>query len=92
MKPRHAIETDLFADNLRRKKNDSLENDAVGDHLLAEIASHIDFAVLEAEGDRVAPRSMRAQWDFDTVFNSDNTYRGICADRGYSSAEREAWM
>ncbi len=50
MKARFAIETDLFAADLHRRKIDSL-----GDPL-AKIESCIDFAALAAEGDRVAPR------------------------------------
>ena len=50
MKPRSAIKTDLFADELHRKKIDTL-----GDPL-AEIESYIDFAALAAEVDRIAPR------------------------------------
>jgi IS5 family transposase len=55
MKPRSAIKTDLFADEHHRKKIDSL-----GDPL-ADIESHIDFAALAAEVDRVAPRPVSAQ-------------------------------
>lgn len=55
MKPRSAIKTDLFADEYHREKIDSL-----GDPL-AEIESHIDFAALAAEVDRVAPRPISAQ-------------------------------
>ena len=55
MKPRSAIKTDLFADEQHRKKLDAL-----GDPL-ADIASHIDFAALAAEVDRVAPRPVSAQ-------------------------------
>jgi hypothetical protein len=55
MKPRSAIKTDLFADEHHRKKIDSL-----GDPL-AEIESHIDFAALAAEVDRVAPRPVSPQ-------------------------------
>jgi hypothetical protein len=55
MKPCSAIKTDLFADDHHRKKIDSL-----GDPL-AEIESHIDFAALAAEVDRVAPRPVSAQ-------------------------------
>ena len=51
MKPRSAIKTDLFADEYHREKIDSL-----GDPL-AEIESHIDFAALAAQVDRVAPRA-----------------------------------
>ena len=55
MKPRSAIKTDLFADEHHRKKIDAL-----GDPL-AEIESHIDFASLAAEVDKVAPRPVSAQ-------------------------------
>ena len=55
MKPRSAIKTDLFADEHHRKKIDSL-----GDPLI-DIESHIDFAALAAEVDRVAPRTVSAQ-------------------------------
>lgn len=55
MKPRTAIKTDLFADEHHRKKIDSL-----GDPL-ADIESHIDFAALAAEVDKVAPRPLSAQ-------------------------------
>lgn len=55
MKPRSAIKTDLFADEHHRKKLDSL-----GDPL-ADIESHIDFASLAAEVDKVAPRPVSAQ-------------------------------
>ena len=55
MKQRSAIKTDLFADEHHRKKIDSL-----GDPL-AEIESHIDFAALAAEVDRVAPRPVSPQ-------------------------------
>ena len=55
MKPRSAIKTDLFADELHRKKIDTL-----GDPL-AEIESYIDFATLAAEVDRIAPRPVSAQ-------------------------------
>lgn len=54
MKPRSAIKTDLFADEHHRKKIDSLDDP------LAEIESHIDFAVLAAEFDRVAPCQVSA--------------------------------
>ena len=50
MKRRSAIKTDLFADELHRKKIDSL-----GDPLAA-IESHIDFTALATEVDRIAPR------------------------------------
>ena len=55
MKPRSAIKTDLFADELHRKKIDTL-----GDPL-AEIESYIDFAALAAEVDRIAPRPVSPQ-------------------------------
>lgn len=55
MKKRTAIKTDLFADDHHRKKIDTL-----GDPL-AEIESHIDFAALAAEVDRVAPRPVSLQ-------------------------------
>src|SRR5574337_1295435 len=55
MKPRSAVKTDLFADEHHRKKSDSL-----GDPLV-DIESHIDFAALAAEVDRVAPRPVSAQ-------------------------------
>ncbi|MFZ5637090.1 MAG: IS5 family transposase [Pseudomonadota bacterium] len=55
MKPRSAIKTDLFADEHHRQKLDKL-----GDPL-TEIESHIDFAALAAEVDRVAPRPVSAQ-------------------------------
>ena len=55
MTRRTAIKTDLFADEHHRKKIDSL-----GDPL-AEIESHIDFAALAAEVDRVAPRMVSPQ-------------------------------
>jgi len=55
MKPRSAIKTDLFADEHHRKKIDSL-----GDPLV-EIESHLDFAALAAEIDRVGPRPVSAQ-------------------------------
>lgn len=55
MKPRSAIKTDLFADEHHRRKIDSL-----GDPL-TEIESHIDFAALAAEVDRVAPRPVSTQ-------------------------------
>lgn len=55
MKSRSAIKIDLFADDHHRKKIDSL-----GDPL-AEIESHIDFAALAAEVDRIAPRPVSAQ-------------------------------
>ena len=55
MKPHSAIKLDLFADEHHRKKIDSL-----GDPLV-EIESHIDFAALAMEVDRVAPRPMRPQ-------------------------------
>lgn len=55
MKPRSAIKTDLFADEQHRKKIDTL-----GDPL-TEIESHIDFAALAAEVDRVAPRPQSPQ-------------------------------
>lgn len=55
MKPRSAIKTDLFADEHHRKKIDAL-----GDPL-AKIESHIDFATLAAEVDRVAPRPVSLQ-------------------------------
>ncbi|GAB6049142.1 IS5 family transposase [Methyloparacoccus murrellii] len=51
MKPRRAIKTDLFADEHHRKKIDPL----------ADIDSHIDFASLAAEVDKVAPRPVSAQ-------------------------------
>jgi len=50
MKPRSAIEAGRFADEHHRKKIGTL-----GDPL-TEIESHIDFAALAAEVDRVAPR------------------------------------
>ena len=50
MKPLSVIKTDLFAFDHHRKKIDTL-----GDPL-SEIESHIDFAALAAETDRVAPR------------------------------------
>lgn len=55
MKPRSAIKTDLFADEQHREKLDTL-----GDPLI-EIESHIDFAALAAEIDRVAPRPVSSQ-------------------------------
>lgn len=55
MKPRSAIKTDLFADDLHRKKIDSL-----GDPL-ADIEGHIDFAALAARVDQIAPRPVSAQ-------------------------------
>lgn len=55
MKQRNAIKTDLFADEHHRKKIDTL-----GDPL-TEIESHIDFAALAAEIDRVAPRPVSPQ-------------------------------
>ena len=55
MKPRSAIKTDLFADEHHRKKIDTL-----GDPL-TEIESHIDFAALATEIDRVAPRPVSPQ-------------------------------
>lgn len=55
MKPRSAIKTDLFADAYHRKKIDTL-----GDPL-AEIESHVDFAALAAEVDRIAPRPVSPQ-------------------------------
>ena len=55
MKRRSAIKTDLFADELHRKKIDSL-----GDPLAA-IESHIDFTALAAEIDRIAPRPVSTQ-------------------------------
>ena len=55
MKPRSAIKTDLFADESHRAKIDAL-----GDPL-QEIESHIDFAALAAQVDRVAPRTVSAQ-------------------------------
>lgn len=54
MKPRSAIKTDLFSADQRREKIDCL-----GDPL-TEIESHIDFAALAAEVDRVAPRPVSA--------------------------------
>jgi len=50
MKPRTAIKTDLLADVHHRPKIVWL-----GDPL-TDIESHIDFAALAAEVDRVAPR------------------------------------
>lgn len=55
MKPRSAIKTDLFADEQHRKKIDTL-----GDPL-TEIESHIDFAVLATEINRVAPPPVSQQ-------------------------------
>ena len=55
MKRRSAIKTDLFADELHRKKIDSL-----GDPLAA-IESHIDFTTLATEVDRIAPRPVSTQ-------------------------------
>src|SRR5574337_1083844 len=55
MKPRSAVKTDLFADEHHRKKSDSL-----GDPLV-DIESHIDFAALAAEVDRVLPRPVSAR-------------------------------
>jgi len=46
------VKTDVFADEHRRKKIDSLIDP------LVEIEPHIDFAPLAAEVDRVAPRPM----------------------------------
>ena len=54
MKPHSAIKTDLFADEHRRKKIDTL-----GDPL-AEIESYIAFAALTADVDRIAPRPVSA--------------------------------
>ena len=54
MKPRSAIKTDLFADEHHRKRIDEL-----GDPL-ADIESHIDFASLAAEVDKVSPRPVSA--------------------------------
>lgn len=55
MKRRSAIKIDLFAADRRREKIDRL-----GDPL-TEIESHIDFAALAAEVDRVAPRPASPQ-------------------------------
>jgi IS5 family transposase len=55
MKRRSAIKTDLFADTHHREKIDKL-----GDPL-SEIASCIDFTVLAAEVDRIAPRPASPQ-------------------------------
>jgi hypothetical protein len=55
MKPRSTIKTDLFADEHHRKKIDKL-----GDPL-TDIGSHIDFAALAAEIDRVASRPVSPQ-------------------------------
>ena len=55
MIPRSVIKTDLFADELQREKIDALVEP------MAEIESHIDFAALAAEVDRVAPRTVSAQ-------------------------------
>lgn len=55
MKPRSAIETDLFADQRHRNKIDSRSDP------LAEIESHIDLAALAGEIDRVAPRLVSAK-------------------------------
>ena len=59
MKPRSAIKTDLFADEHHRKKLDSL-GDPLAD-IESHIESHIDFASLAAEVDKVAPRPVSAQ-------------------------------
>ncbi len=50
MKPHSAIKTDLFADELHRKKIDSFGVS------LAEIESYIDFVALATEVDRIAPQ------------------------------------
>lgn len=55
MKQRSAIKTDLFAAMHHREKIDSL-----GDPL-SEINTHIDFAALSAQVDRIAPRPARSQ-------------------------------
>lgn len=55
MKPRSAIKPDLFAAEHRKEKIDRL-----GDPL-ADIETHIDFAALAAEVDRVAPRPVSLQ-------------------------------
>jgi hypothetical protein len=55
MKPRNAIKTGLFADEHHRQKIDAL-----GDPL-SEMDSHIDFAALAAEMDRIAPRPVSPQ-------------------------------
>ena len=51
MKPSSAIKTDLFADEHHRKKIDTLYDP------LAKIESHIDFAALAAEINRVCATS-----------------------------------
>jgi IS5 family transposase len=53
--PKSAIKTDLFAADLRKQKIDRM-----GDPLLA-FETHIDFAALAAEVDRVAPRPVSLQ-------------------------------
>ena len=55
MKPRTALQNDVFAAEHHREKLDRL-----GDPL-AEIETHIDFGALAAEVDRVAPRPVSAQ-------------------------------
>lgn len=55
MKRRSAIKNDLFAADHQREQIDRL-----GDPL-TEIGSHVDFAALAAEVDRVAPRPVSAQ-------------------------------
>ncbi len=56
MKKRAAIKTDLFAAATRKQKIDRL-----GDTLLA-FESHINFAALAAEVDRVVPRPESLQF------------------------------
>jgi hypothetical protein len=70
MKPHSAIKTDLFADEHHRKKIDSLDDP------LAEMDSHIDFAALAAEVDRVAPGEC-AGWPSAVSDRDDGTHPGF---------------
>jgi hypothetical protein len=82
MKPRNAIKTDLFADEHHRQ-----QIDALGDPL-SEIDSHIDFAALAAEIDRIAPLcgSSRTALARPEQKPCSTGFRHSCSRKGLSRA------
>jgi transposase, IS5 family len=66
MKPRNVLQNDVFA-----AEQHQLNMDQLGDPLV-DIETHIDFAALAAEVDRVAPRPVSAQGGWPPVSYGDH--------------------
>jgi IS5 family transposase len=82
MKPRTALKTDLFADEYHRQKID-----APGDPL-REIETHIDFAALAAEVERIVPRPVSLQGGHPP-YPTETMVRSVVLKRLYNLSDEQ---